>query len=49
MINKLFDSVSGTLQKAADKTGLTYEQINVYSMFAWIGLTVALAIRAFKK
>lgn len=49
MTDKIFNTVSDTVQKVADKTGLTYKQVNVYGMFVWIGLTIALAIKAYTK
>lgn len=42
MINKTFNFVADNLDKAAKKIGLTYNEINVYGMFAWIALTAGL-------
>jgi predicted acetyltransferase len=39
MTDKIINAVAGALENTVDKTGLTYKQVNVSGMFAWMGLT----------
>lgn len=45
MVNKIFNDVVDGLEKAADKLKITYNEINVYGMFAWMGLTAGLVTK----
>lgn len=42
MINKIFNKVVDGLEITAEKLNMTYNEINVYGMFAWIGATALL-------
>jgi hypothetical protein len=45
MVDKIFNEVVDGLEKAANKLHITYNAINVYGMFAWMGLTAGLVTK----
>jgi hypothetical protein len=49
MTDKIFNGVVKVLERTSRKTGLSYEQVNVYGMFAWVGITIILAYKVFKR
>ena len=49
MLEEIFDRTVDLLETISDKTKISYKKINVIGMFAWIGVTVGLAVKAFKK
>ena len=49
MLEKIFDKTVDLIESISRKTNIGYKELNVLGMFAYLGVTAALAYKAFHK
>ena len=49
MLEKIFDKTVDLIESISRKTNIGYKELNVLGMFACLGITAALAYKAFHK